>query len=249
MPKKTVKRCVRPQCMEIYDETEKNRFCACGALLQITEIDIKPKKNTYKKPVNVTKPKTNPMPIKEEEATQTSNDEDVKVVNEDESNDEIYVLTNSLGQNSANENVTEESDDDETFDFFGTNEDGELNEDSVEEDEPVGDTKAFLYLLLDDDDVEFELSNITRIGRAADGVQVDIDLSEYAGKDVSREHAVIRKEKDGYYITNVSRNHSVRLMDQEYNEVALEYGKRALLKTGDGIILSKKILLQFEEEE
>lgn len=249
MPKKTVKRCVRPQCMEIYDEAEKNRFCACGALLQITEIDIKPKKNTYKKPVNVTKPKTNPMPKKEEEATPISNDEDVKVVNEDESNDENYVLTNPLGQNSTNENVTEEPVDDEPFEFFETNEEEKSNEDSAEEDETDGDTKAFLYLLLDDDDVGFELSNITRIGRAADGVQVDIDLSGYAGKDVSREHAVIRKEKDGYYITNVSRNHSVRLMDQEDNEVALEYGKRALLKTGDGIILSKKILLQFEEEE
>lgn len=249
MPKKTVKRCVRPQCMEIYDETEKNRFCACGALLQITEIDIKPKKNTYKKPANVTKPKTDPVPKKEEETIPTSNDEDVKLVNEDESNDETNVLINPLASNPINENATEEPVDEETFDFFGADAEDEPNEDFIEPDEPVVDTKAFLYLLLDDDDVEFELTNITRIGRAADGVQVDIDLSEYAGKDVSREHAVIRKEKDGYYITNVSRNHSVRLMDQEDNEVALEYGKRALLKTGDGIILSKKILLQFEEEE
>lgn len=208
MPKKTVKRCVRPQCMEIYDETEKNRFCTCGALLRITEIDIKPKKNTYKKPANSTKPKANPMPQKNEEAILNINDEDVKIVKEDESNG--Y---------------------------------------STKKDEPVDDTRAFLYLLLDDEDVKFELSNITRIGRAADGVQVDIDLSEYVGNDVSREHAVIRKKKDGYYITNVSTNHSVRLMDQKDNEVALEYGKRALLRTGDGIILSRKILLQFEEEE
>ena len=249
MPKKTVKRCVRPQCMEIYEEAEKNRFCACGALLQITEIDIKPKKNTYKKPVNASKPKTNPMPKNDEVAIPISNDEDVNVVKEDESNDETYVLTNPLEQNSLNEDVTDESADEETFDFFGSNEEDDVNEDSVEEDEPADDVKAFLYLLLDDDDLEFELSSITRIGRAADGVQVDIDLSEYAGKDVSREHAVIRKEKDGYYITNVSRNHSVRIIDQEDNEVALEYGKRALLRTGDGIILSKKILLQFEEEE
>ena len=28
MPKKTVKRCVRPQCMEIYDEAEKNLLVA-----------------------------------------------------------------------------------------------------------------------------------------------------------------------------------------------------------------------------
>lgn len=178
MPKKTVKRCIRTQCMKIYEETEKNKFCACGALLQNIEIDIKPKKNMYKKTDNVPKTKLNPLPEK-------------------------------LGD----------------------------------------DTKAFLYLLLDNEDVKFELSDITRIGRASDGVQVDIDLSEYAGKDISREHAVIRKEKEGYYITNVSRNHSVRLMDHEGNGVALEYGKKVLLNAGNGIILSKKILLAFEEKE
>lgn len=201
MPKKIVKRCVRPQCMEIYEEVEKNRFCMCGALLQITEIDIKPKKNTYKKPAGASKPKADLTPKKEE------------------------------------------------FDFFGADEETDSEEYEADNNEPNDNKKAFLYLLLEDDDVEFELSNITRIGRLADGVQVDIDLSEYAGKDVSREHAVIRKEKDGYYITNVSRNHSVRLMDQYNNEVALAYGKKAFLRTGDGIILSKKILLQFEEEE
>lgn len=181
MPKKIVKRCVRPQCMEIYDETERNRFCMCGALLQIVEIEVKPKKNTYKKPESTSKPKVDPTPKPDVE--------------------------------------------------------------------DIPETKAFLYLLLDDDDVEFELSSITRIGRAADGVQVDIDLSEYAGKEVSREHAVIRKEKDGYYIANVSRNHSVRIIDQDDNEVALEYGKKVRLKSEDGILLSKKVLLQFVEEE
>lgn len=151
MTKKKVKRCVRPQCMKIYEETEKNRFCICGAALQAVEIN-------------------------------------------------------------------------------------------------TSETKAFLYLLLEDDDVEFELCNITRIGRAAEGVQVDIDLSEYAGKSVSREHAVIRKEKDGYYITNVSRNHSVRIIDQDNNAAALAYGTKVLLKSEDGILLSKKVLLQFVEE-
>lgn len=189
MPKKTVKRCVRPQCMEIYEETEKNRFCMCGALLQIMEIDIKSKKNTYKKSTDSLRPKTNSIHSQEKG--------DVQVKNEDISEG----------------------------------------------------PKAYVYLLLEEEDVAFELSNVTRIGRVADGVQVDIDLSKYAGKDVSREHAVIRKEKDGYYITNVSRNHSVRIMDQEDKEVALEYGQKVILKTGDGIILSKKILLQFEEGE
>lgn len=113
----------------------------------------------------------------------------------------------------------------------------------------IKETKAFLYLLLDDDDIEFELSNVTRIGRASDGIQVDIDLSEYAGKDVSREHAVITKEKDGYFITNTSKNHSVRIVKQDGSENALEYGKKVLLISEDGILLSKKILLQFVEEE
>lgn len=244
MPKKTVKRCVRPQCMEIYEETEKNRFCMCGAMLQIAEIDIKPKKNTYKKPANTSKPRNNPVPKKDEDVVSASNEEETKGRQENKSKDESDVITNTLEQNSSDEPA-----DDEEFDFFRVDEETDLSEDEADEDETNEETRAFLYLLLDDDDIEFELSNSTRIGRAADGVQVDVDLSEYAGKDVSREHAVIRKEKDGYYITNVSRNHSVRLMDQDDNEVALEYGKKALLKTGDGIILSKKILLQFEEEE
>lgn len=162
MPKSTVKRCVRPQCMKIYPENIKDRYCLCGALLQMVEIEIKSKKNNYKK---------------------------------------------------------------------------------------TSEKKAFLYLLLEEDEVEFQVSNITRIGRAADGVQVDIDLTEYAGNDVSREHAVITREKDGYYITNVSKNHSVRILDQDEHEAILDYGKRVLLKSEDGILLSKKILLQFVEEK
>lgn len=198
MPKKIVKRCVRPQCMEIYERTEKNRFCMCGALLQVIEIEIKPKKNIDKKPVSPTKPKVNSIYPKPGE-------------------EKVYLF-------------------------------GEDEEAGTEVEDESPETRAFLYLLLEDEDVEFELSNITRIGRAAGGVQVDIDLTEYAGKEVSREHAVIRKEKDGYYITNVSRNHSVRIMDQDDNEAALEYGKKTLLKSEDGILLSKKVLLQFVEE-
>lgn len=173
MAKSTVKRCVRPQCMAIYSENIKSRYCDCGALLQMTEIEFKPKKNTYKKPV--------------------------------------------------------------------------VMQETVEDVPAAEETKAFLYLLLDDNEIEFKLNKVTRIGRAADSVQVDIDLAEYAGKDVSREHAVITKEKEGYYITNVSRNHSVRIIDQDENETAIEYGKKELLKSEDGIVLSKKVLLQFIE--
>jgi len=214
MPKSTVKRCVRPQCMEIYSETAKNRYCMCGALLQVVEIEIKPKKSNYRKPVNPTN-KNVEKDYQKKNEVQKSIDDVIK--------DELPVEDTM---------PIEE-------DFF--------EEENVEEDERH--TNAFLYLLLEDDDVEFELSNITRIGRAADGVHVDIDLTEYAGKEVSREHAVIIKEKEGYYLTNLSRNHSVRIMDQDNIDQALEYGKKVLLKSEDGILLSKKILLQFVEEE
>lgn len=227
MTKKKVKRCVRPQCMKVYEETEKNRFCICGAALQAVEIEIKPKKNACKKPVSPSKPEVNPIP-KTGENTKHVGEE--TVVNEE---DLIAPEEKAITENNQNEQAGSED-----FKF-----DVEQDEDDTSE------TKAFLYLLLEDDDVKFELCNITRIGRAADGVQVDIDLSEYAGKNVSREHAVIRKEKDGYYITNVSRNHSVRIIDQDNNEVALEYGTKVLLKSEDGILLSRKVLLQFVEEE
>lgn len=226
MPKKIVKRCVRPQCMQIYDETEKNRFCMCGAVLQVVEIDVKPKKNTYKKSLSPSKPKDNSTYPKSEDTYKPVSEEDLLVPEE-----ESEILENQSEQVEP-EDYEDDIVQDEDEDMFPK-------------------TKAFLYLLLEDKDkeVEFELSNITRIGRSADGVQVDIDLTEYAGKDVSREHAVIRKEKGGYYITNVSRNHSVRIMDPDDNVIALEYGKKVLLKSQDGIILSKKVLLQFEEEE
>ena len=108
--------------------------------------------------------------------------------------------------------------------------------------------KACLYLLLDDREVRFELKDITKIGRAAEGVDVDIDLAPYAGKDVSREHALIMREKDGYYIANISRNHSVRIIDSAGNELALDYGYKIILKPEQGIVLSRKLLLQFMEE-
>lgn len=244
MPKKTVKRCIRPQCMEMYEETEKNKFCMCGAVLQIVEIEVKPKKSTYKKIVSPSNPKVSPTPKPVEIAEQLREE----VIEQDFNNvpdDDTEIVDHQSVQVGIDDYDGDATQDEAELDFFG---DDAIEEEKDCENEAL-ESKAFLYLLLDDDDVEFELTNITRIGRAADGVQVDIDLSEYAGKDVSREHAVIRKEKDGYYITNVSRNHSVRIMDEDDNEVALEYGKKALLKSEDGILLSKKVLLQFVEEE
>jgi len=235
MPKKTVKRCIRPQCMEMYEETEKNKFCMCGAFLQIVEIEVKSKKSTYKKIVSPSNPKVNQTPKPVESTEQLSEE----VIEQDFNNvpdDDTEIFDHQSEQTGIAD-----------YDGDATQDEAEEEEKDCEN-ETLG-SKAFLYLLLDDDDVEFELTNITRIGRAADGVQVDIDLSEYAGKDVSREHAIILKEKDGYYITNVSRNHSVRIINQDDNEVLLEYGKKALLKSEDGILLSKKVLLQFVEEE
>lgn len=160
------------------------------------------------------------------------------------------------------ENITEELDDEvsddeasDEIDLFGIDiSDGEIRTDKDIVPEELVDKEetdaAYLYLLLDnDEEVEYKLGKTTRIGRASDSVEVDIDLTEYAGKDVSREHVVITKEKDGYFITNVSQNHSVRIIDLEENEKAIEYGKKELLKSEEGILLSKKIFLQFVEEK
>lgn len=46
MRKKTVKRCTRPQCMEVYPEDTPSKYCDCGALLQVTEIEI-PDRKTF----------------------------------------------------------------------------------------------------------------------------------------------------------------------------------------------------------
>lgn len=237
MPKKIVKKCVRPQCIKIYNETECNRYCMCGALLQIAEIEDKPKKNTFKKPEIPSKHKY----VSEPKLQSIKTSLNVK--------DDNYI---SLKESSK---PTESVENLEDIDFFKKIDDENLIEESddgvysFEDNDDEPESKAFLYLLLGEEEVKFELTSVVKIGRAANGVHADIDLSEYAGKDVSREHVVIQKEKDGYYITNVSRNHSVRIMDQDENEIALEYGKRMRLYSEYGIILSKKILLQFVEEE
>lgn len=237
MQKNTVKRCVRPQCMGIFSETTKNRFCLCGALLQTVEIEIKPQKNKNK--LEAKDKSTQKNLYTEAEVLVKKTDcaaEDV----------DVEVLENSIKKIKLN--------DLEKKDF--TNADDTrvtVYKESVENDteklDEVSFRKAFLYVLLENEDVKFEINNIARIGRVTEDVQVDINLAEYAGKEISREHAIIRKEKEGYYITNVSRNHSVRIIGQDNNEVALEYGKKVLLKSEDGILLSKKVLLQFVEEE
>ena len=193
----------------------------CGAFLQIVEIEVKPKKGTYKKSGRPSNPKVNRTPKPVGSAEQLCEEVIEQNFNNAPDDDTEVVEHQNEQMGSINDYDEDATQDGAKVDFFGDN----TVEEKKDCENETPESRAFLYLLLDDADVEFEISNFTRIGRAADGVQVDIDLSMYAGKDVSREHAIIRKEKDGYYITNVSRNHSVRIMGQDDNEVALEYGK------------------------
>lgn len=327
MPKKKVKRCIRPQCMMIYPENTKNVFCDCGALLELAQIEVVNKKNNIntKKANNHNQKKKTPgkkdvitkkldvssekiaekeikteisvedlkekaiideeISIKEDvgilsvvdeqpdDATEEFDEESENIteelddeVSDDEASDEIDFfsvdasdsLSEDLQDNvDVDETIDEKIDQEESdeIDFLGTDiSDGEIRTDKDIVPEELVDKEeidaAYLYLLLDnDEEVEYKLGKTTRIGRASDSVEVDIDLTEYAGKDVSREHVVITKEKNGYFITNVSQNHSVRIIDLDENEKAIEYGKKELLKSEEGILLSKKIFLQFVEEK
>ncbi len=223
MPKSKVKRCIRPQCMEIYPESEKNRYCACGALLQLVEIEINTKTNKPKKNSDTKSGRSRSDEKKKDR--QVKGDEKKKV--------------RMIPQPIANERAEKSNEE------LNGSPDSKLSS----PDNDVSQNNACLYLLLDDDEVRYEVSDMVRIGRSTEEIKVDVDLTVYAGKDVSREHAVIKKEQDGYYITNISKNHSVRIIDNNDNETALEYGKKVRLRSEDGILLSKKILLQFVEED
>ncbi len=290
MPKKKVKRCIRPQCMMIYPENTKNVFCDCGALLELAQIEVVNKKNNIntkkannhnqkkktpgKKDVITKKLDVSSEKIAEKEIKTEISVEDLKekaIIDEEISIKEDVGILSVVDEqpddaseefDEESENITEELDDEvsddeasDEIDLFGIDiSDGEIRTDKDIVPEELVDKEetdaAYLYLLLDnDEEVEYKLGKTTRIGRASDSVEVDIDLTEYAGKDVSREHVVITKEKDGYFITNVSQNHSVRIIDLEENEKAIEYGKKELLKSEEGILLSKKIFLQFVEEK
>jgi ribosomal protein S9 len=210
--------------MEIYPESEKNKYCMCGALLQVVEIEIKPKTNKQKKNADAAFG-DNRQNDKKKSGQAKGGGEKRKASSE--------TRKTADGCDSKTNEVIKES----------------PERKAPEPEVGVNQVKASLYLLLDNDDIRFDVSDIVKIGRETEENSVDIDLSAYAGKDVSRQHAVIKREKDGYYITNVSKNHSVRIIDQDDNETALEYGKKVRLKSEDGILLSKKILLQFVEEK
>ena len=165
MNKCTVKRCIRPQCMAVYQEKYNSRFCDCGALLQLTEMELM-------KPV--------------------------------------------FSGKAMNKKVSDDKN-----------------------------KNRYLYLLLENgEEIRYRLGKTTSIGRASDVMQVDIDLTNYAGNQVSRKHAVITQEADGCYITNYSKNHSVHV-----NKKALAYGQKIRLQSEDSVILSRKILFQYEENE
>lgn len=169
MIKKTVKMCIRPQCREVYPEDHTNKYCDCGALLQVTEIGG-PVKKTFEQKKTVITPTTT-------------------------------VVSSPVGH---------------------------------------------LYLIPEnenEDETEYKLGQKTVIGRSSDTMPVDIDLSQFGGL-ISRKHALITYEHDGFYITNLSENHSVHV-----NNKVVVNGQKMKLTSEDGIILSKKVLLQFEEGE
>lgn len=103
--------------------------------------------------------------------------------------------------------------------------------------------KAHLVLLLDDGSEKiFALSDRCVIGVSSESNTPDIDLRPYVGETkVSKKHALIYKDRGGYFIKNTSKNHSVHL-----NEKAI-VNEPVKLQSGDMIVLSKAIVFQFEE--
>ena len=222
MSKKTVKRCIRPQCMEIYSEDSLNRYCDCGALLQVTEIEIPDRKpfGQRKDPVR-----------KEENNARKPEDRGVRVSAEGADNVEKPV------ENEAN------AGNDNGFDFFGESSTKPVSTPITPvNSQPLG----HLYLIPeneDEDETEYKLGKRTLIGRSSDTMAVDVDLAQFGGL-ISRKHALITYEQDGFYITNLSENHSVHV-----NNKVVVSGQKTKLTSEDGVILSKKVLLQFEEGE
>ena len=188
MNKKMVKRCIRPQCMRVYSVEYINKYCDCGALLQVTGIEI-----SNKQPFEQTK---EPYRKEEKDYEKKPSDGDTIV---------STPITPVISQ-------------------------------------PMG----HLYLIPeneDEDEIEYKLGQKTLIGRSSDTMAVDVNLSQFGGL-ISRKHAVITYEQDGFYITNLSENHSVHV-----NNKVVAKGQKMKLSSEDGVILSKKVLLQFEEGE
>lgn len=226
MRKKTVKRCIRPQCMEVYPEDTPSKYCDCGALLQVTEIEI-PDRKTFVPKEGPGPKEENPNDGKKSEGGEThiSSEKTVKVQK---------LMFSETSKQASNENE---------FDFFGENI-GTPASSSVTSN--GSHLLGHLYLIPEnetDHETEYILGIKTIIGRTSDTMAVDVDLSQFGGL-ISRKHALITCEKDGFYITNLSENHSVHV-----NNKVVAHGQKMKLASEDGIILSKKVLLQFEEGE
>lgn len=225
MSKKIVKRCIRPQCMEIYSKDNTNKYCDCGALLQVTEIEIPDRKLYGQRKELVRKDDS-----KDEKKTA---DRDMHVSPEKTDSVEKSVA-NETSSNAVNESG---------FDFFGESAEKPV---SVPITPIILKPSGHLYLIPeneDEDEVEYKLGQKALIGRSSDTMSVDVDLSQFGGL-ISRKHALITYEQDGFYITNLSENHSVHV-----NNKVVVNGQKKKLESEDGVILSKKVLLQFEEGE
>ncbi len=106
MPKRKVKQCVRPQCQEIYSENEKNKYCMCGALLQLVEIDIKSQKSNAKKQNNTSSSKKtaeNSKPITGPEKKEDSRIKTVDVEKQKQLGEPIPVIENDSDHKESDE--------------------------------------------------------------------------------------------------------------------------------------------------
>lgn len=223
MSKRTVKRCIRPQCMEIYSKDNTNKYCDCGALLQLTEIEMPDRKTFGQKKASHRK---------EESVCGKKSDG-----RGDHSSVERIEKTDKPVSNETSAKP------EDGFDFFGESITKPVSVPITPvAPEPLG----HLYLIPeneDEDETAYKLGQRTLIGRSSDTMAVDVDLSQFGGL-ISRKHALITHEPDGFYIMNLSENHSVHV-----NNKVVVYGQKMKLTSEDGVILSKKVLLQFEEGE
>ncbi|WP_026522725.1 FHA domain-containing protein [Butyrivibrio sp. VCB2001] len=108
---------------------------------------------------------------------------------------------------------------------------------------PRTNKKAQLVLLLDDDqEIAFELKQSNTIGMSTDKGPVDIDLTQYTQREfISRRHAQIYLKDNTYYITKITKKHSVHVNEKAVSDAPIK------LISGDMVLLSKKLVFQFEE--
>ena len=225
MSTKTVKRCIRPQCMEVYAEDNSNKYCACGALLQLTEIEIPDRKQYGQKKESLRN---------EDNIDGKKSTESIRRVSEKKADNVEMPVDGETSFKVANAGG---------FDFFGESATKTILTPVTPE---ASKTLGHLFLIPeneDEDEIEYKLGIKTLIGRSSDTMEVDVDLSQFGGL-ISRKHALITYEQDGFYIENLSENHSVHVN----NKVVIS-GQKMKLTSEDGVILSKKVLLQFEEGE